>query len=61
MAHMGEERKVYVVMVGNPERKRPFGRPRRRWQDEIRMDRKEIGWGWSGSSWLRIGTDGGML
>jgi hypothetical protein len=48
MAHMGEERKVYVVMVGKPERKRPFGKPRRRWQDEIRMDRREIGWGGGG-------------
>jgi hypothetical protein len=35
---MGEERKVYKVLVGKPEGKRPVGRPRRRWEDGIRMD-----------------------
>jgi hypothetical protein len=35
---MGEERKVYKVLVGKPEGKRPLGRPRRRWEDGIRMD-----------------------
>jgi hypothetical protein len=35
---MGEERKVYKVLVGKPEGKRPLGRPRRRWEDWIRMD-----------------------
>jgi hypothetical protein len=39
---MGEERKVYKVLVGNPEGKRPLGRPRRRWEDGIRMDLREI-------------------
>jgi hypothetical protein len=42
---MGEERKVYKVLVGKPEGKRPLGRSRRRWEDEIRMDLKEIGLG----------------
>jgi hypothetical protein len=42
---MGEERKVYKVLVGNPEGKRPLGRPMRRWEDGIRMDIREIGWG----------------
>jgi hypothetical protein len=42
---MGEERKVYKVFVGKPEGKRPHGRPRRRWEDKIRMDLREIGWG----------------
>jgi hypothetical protein len=37
---MGEERKVYKVSVGKPEGKRPLGRPRRRWEDGIRMDLK---------------------
>jgi hypothetical protein len=37
VAHMGEERKVYKVLVGKTERKRPLGRPRRRWEDGIRM------------------------
>jgi hypothetical protein len=38
VARMGEERKVYKVLVGNPEGKRPLGRPRRRWKGGIRMD-----------------------
>jgi hypothetical protein len=55
---MGEERKVYRVLVGKPEGKRPLERPRRRWFDGIRMDLREIGRGWSGFSWLKIGTSG---
>jgi hypothetical protein len=35
---MGERRGVYVVLMGKPERKRPLGRPRRRWEDNIKMD-----------------------
>jgi hypothetical protein len=60
---MGEERKVYKVLVGKPEGKRPFGRPRRRWEDGIRMDLREIGLGgvWIGFYWLRTGTGGGLL
>jgi hypothetical protein len=42
---MGEERKVYKVLVGKPEGKRPLGRPRHRWEDGIRMDLTEIGLG----------------
>jgi hypothetical protein len=42
---MGEERKVCRVLVGKPERKRPLGRPRHRWEDGIRMDLRETGWG----------------
>ena len=38
MAHMGEERGVYRVLVGKAEGRRPLGRPRRRWVDNIRMD-----------------------
>jgi hypothetical protein len=45
---MGEERKVYKVLVGKPEGKRPLGRPRRRWEDGIRMDLKENGFGGCG-------------
>jgi hypothetical protein len=44
MTRMGEERKVYRVLVGKPEVKRPFGRLRRGWEDGIRMDLSEIGW-----------------
>jgi hypothetical protein len=59
---MGQERKVYKVLVGKPEGKRPLGRPKRRCVDGIRRDRREIGVGvWIGFDWLRMGTGGGML
>jgi hypothetical protein len=45
VARMGEGRNVYRVLVRKPEGKRPLGRPRRRWEDGIRMDLCEIGWG----------------
>jgi hypothetical protein len=45
VARMGEERKVYKVLEGKPEGKRPLGRPTRRWEDGIRMDLVEISWG----------------
>jgi hypothetical protein len=45
VACMEEERKVYMVLVGKSEGKRPLGRPRHRWEDGIRMDLREIGWG----------------
>jgi hypothetical protein len=49
---MGEKRKVYKVVVGKPEGKRPPGRPRRRWEDGIRIDLREIGlWG---VDWIRL-------
>jgi hypothetical protein len=47
---MGEDRKVYKVLVGKPEGKRPPGRPRLRWEDGIRMDLREIGLG--GVDWI---------
>jgi hypothetical protein len=43
VARMGEERKLYKVLVGKPKGKRPLGRPRHRWEDGIRMDLREIG------------------
>jgi hypothetical protein len=52
---MGEERKVYKVLVGKPEGKRPLGRPRRRWEDGIRMDFREIDLG--GVDWIRLAQD----
>jgi hypothetical protein len=59
---MGEERKLYKFLVGKLERKRPLGRPRRRWEDGIRMDFRDIGLGvWIGFDWLRTGTGDGML
>jgi hypothetical protein len=55
VARMGEERKVYNVLVGKPERKRPLERPRCRWEDGIRMDLREIGLG--GVDWIRLAQD----
>jgi hypothetical protein len=52
---MGEERKMYKVLVGKPERKRPLGRPRRRWEDGVRMDLRKIGLG--GVNWIRLSQD----
>jgi hypothetical protein len=60
---MGEESGVHRVLVGKPEGKAPLGRPRRRWDDNIKMDLPDVGgvgWG-TGWSWLRIGTGGGHL
>jgi hypothetical protein len=64
VVRMGGGRNVYRVLVVKPEGKGPLERPRRRWEDEIKMDLREIGCGgggWSGFSWLRIGTVGGLL
>jgi hypothetical protein len=46
---------VYKVLVGKPEGRRPLGRPRRRWEDGIRMDLREIGLG--GMDWIRLSQD----
>jgi hypothetical protein len=56
VACIGEERNVYRVLVGKPEEKRPLGRPRRRWEDGIRMDLREIGLG--GVNLIRLAQDG---
>jgi hypothetical protein len=62
VARMGEDRGVYRVLAGKPEGKRPLRRPRRRWEDNIKMDFRKlegvVGTGWS---WLRIGTGSGHL
>jgi len=63
-AGMGEKGVVYRAVVGKTEEKRPFGRPRRRWEDNIKMDLQavELGGGaWTESIWLRIGLGGGFL
>jgi hypothetical protein len=52
---LGEGRGVYSVLVGRPERKRPVGRPRRRWEDNIKMDLREKGI--FGTNWIRLAQD----
>jgi hypothetical protein len=61
---MREKRNAYRLLVGKVEGRRPLGRPRRRWVDNIKMDLVEVGWGgviWTGLVWLRIGTGGELL
>jgi hypothetical protein len=59
---MGERRGVYRVLVRRPEGRRPLGRPRRRWEDNIKLDLREIGIvGVTGYGWLRMGSNGGLL
>jgi hypothetical protein len=52
---MGERRNVYRVLVGKPEGKRSLERPRRRWEDGIKIDLREIGWG--GVKWIHLDQD----
>jgi hypothetical protein len=48
--------------VGKTEGKRPLGRPRYRWEDNIKVDLHEVGWvAWTGLIWLRVGTGSGLL
>jgi hypothetical protein len=52
---MGETRNAYRILVGKPEGKRPLGRPRRRWVDNIKRDLREIGW--DGRDWIELAQD----
>jgi hypothetical protein len=62
VVRMGEGRGVCRVLFGRPEGKRPLGRPRRRWEDNIKLDLREEGsMGRTGFSWLRIGSSGRLL
>ena len=52
---MGERRGVYIILLGKPEAKRPLGIPRRRWDDNIKMDLQEDGYG--GTGWIDLAQD----
>jgi hypothetical protein len=52
---MGEERVAYRILMGRPEGRRPVGRPRRRWEDNIKTDLQEVGWG--GMNWIELAED----
>jgi hypothetical protein len=52
---MGERRGAYRALVGKPEGRRPLGRPRHRWEDNIKMDLREVGWG--GMDWINLAQD----
>jgi hypothetical protein len=55
VVHMGDRRGVNRVLVGRPEGKRPLGRPRRRWEDNIKMNLRKIGI--NGANWIRLTQD----
>ena len=55
VARMGERRDVYRVLVGKPEGKSPLGRPRHRWEDNIKMDLQEVGCG--GMNWIELAQE----
>ena len=55
VARMGKRRGVYRVLVGKPKGKRPLGRPRSRWEDNIKMDFQEVGCG--GMDWIELAQD----
>jgi hypothetical protein len=59
---MEDKRGAHRILMGRAERKRPLDRPRRRWEDNIKMDLRKVEWEvWSGSIWLKIGKGGGLL
>jgi hypothetical protein len=55
VARMGEKMNAYSILVGKPEGKRPLGKPRRRWVDNIKMDLREVGWG--DMDWIDMAQD----
>jgi hypothetical protein len=62
VGHVGERRGAYRILVWKPEGKRPFGRPRHRWEDNVKMELREMGWEASiGLIWLKVVTGGWHL
>ena len=64
VGHVGrdwERRGACRDLVGKHKEKRSLGRPRRRWENTIKMDLQEVGWGQTGLIWLSIGTSGGIF
>ena len=58
----GGDKRGIQSLVGKPDGRRPPGTPKRRWEDNIKMDLREVGSGaWTGSIWLMTGTGGGLL
>jgi len=55
VARMGDDRGVHRVLMGKPEGKRPLGRPRRRWEDNVKMDLREVGEG--RGDWMELAQD----
>jgi hypothetical protein len=55
VARMGERRNAYRILVRKPEGKRPLGRPRRRWVDNVKMDLREVEW--DGADWIDLAQD----
>jgi hypothetical protein len=54
VARMGEKRGAYTILMGRPEGRRPLGRHRRRWEDNIKMNLQEVGWG---MDWIELAQD----
>jgi hypothetical protein len=54
---MGEGRGAYRILVGRPEGRRTLGRSRRRWEDNMKMELQEVGWGGGGMDWIDMAQD----
>jgi hypothetical protein len=62
VTRMGERRTAYRILVGRPDGRSPIGKPRSRWDYNIKTDLQKLGWrAWTGLIWLRVGTGGGLL